>query len=260
MASRRNRSINMPAPYLKRLWLDASRVGDPKAYPFCLPFLQFEFELNFDRPITIIVGENGTGKSTLLEGIAVLAGYDEAGGGRGHMPVNHSNALEEMGGQLSKALRASWLPKITNGWFFRAESFFSVARYLDEINAEHVPGVPDGTPPNFLSHSHGEGFLRFFQERCQRQGIYIFDEPESALSPARQIEFLKLMRMMESSGICQVIMATHSPVLMAYPGATLLQLTKYGLEPVTVEQTDHYRVMREFCDDPAGFVQAALEE
>jgi predicted ATPase len=100
--------------------------------------------------------------------------------------------------------------------------------------------------------------LRFFEERCQRQGIFIFDEPESALSPARQIEFLKLMRRMEESTICQVVMATHSPVLMAYPNATLLRLMKYGLEPVTVEQTDHFKVMREFCDDPAGFVEAAI--
>jgi predicted ATPase len=109
-----------------------------------------------------------------------------------------------------------------------------------------------GTPPDFLSHSHGEGFLRFFEERCQRQGIFIFDEPESALSPARQIEFLKLMRRMDNSGNCQIIMATHSPVLMAYPNARLLRLSKYGLEPVTVEQTDHYKVTREFCADPAG--------
>jgi predicted ATPase len=255
MASRRNRSINMPAPYLKRLWLDASRVGDPKAYPFCLPFLQNEFELSFDRPITIIVGENGTGKSTLLEGIAALAGFDEAGGGKGYMPVDHSGAVEVMGGELSSALRASWLPKITgNGWFFRAESFFTVARYLDQAAIDALK-----IPPNFLSHSHGEGFLRFFEERCQKQGIFIFDEPESALSPARQVEFLKLMRMMEASTICQVIMATHSPMLMAYPGATLLRLTKYGLDPITVEQTDHYKLMREFCDDPAGFVQAAME-
>jgi predicted ATPase len=259
MVSRRNRTIDMPAPYLRRVWLDRSVVTDRAAYPFCLPFLQGEFELSFDRPITIIAGENGTGKSTLLEGIAVMAGFDEAGGGKGHMPVDHSEAIEAMGGELSTALRAGWLPKITNGWFFRAESFFAVARYLDYANRP-IPGVPGGVQPDFLSHSHGEGFLRFFQERCQRQGIFIFDEPESALSPARQMEFLKLMWRMEQSTICQIIMATHSPMLMAYPNARLLRLSKYGLEPVTVEQTDHYKVMREFCDDPAGFVEAAIEE
>ena len=255
MSRKRNRLINLPAPYLKPIWLEASLVDGAQEYPFCLPFLRNGFELDFDRPVTIIVGENGTGKSTLLEGIAVLAGYDEAGGGKGYRPVDHARAVEAMGGRLSRALRASWLPKITNGWFFRAESFFSVARYVDEAALD--VGKP---PPDFLSHSHGEGFLRFFQERCQRQGIFIFDEPESALSPNRQIEFLKLMRLMDQSKISQIIMATHSPLLMAYPGAALLQLSKYGLEPVTVEETDHFRIMREFWSAPAEFIKVMLEE
>lgn len=253
---RSSRVIKMPAPYLRRVWLDASRVTDRDAYPFCLPlFAKGEFELDLDHAITIIVGENGTGKSTLLEGIAALAGYDEAGGGKGYRPVDHSRAREAMGGTLAQALRASWLPKITTGWFFRAESFFSVARYLDEAALD-----AHAMPPDFLSHSHGEGFLRFFDERCRRQGIFIFDEPESALSPSRQIEFLKLLRRMDASGICQVIMATHAPILMAYPGARLLRLTKYGLEPVTLEQTDHFRLIREFCADPAAFVATMTAE
>ncbi|MCC8942882.1 AAA family ATPase [Bradyrhizobium sp. Arg68] len=253
--ARRNRTINMPAPYLRRVWLDPARIANCDVYPFVLPLLRDDFELTFDKAITIIVGENGTGKSTLLEGIAVLAGFDDAGGGKGYRPVDHSRALEEMGGALADALRASWLPKITNGWFFCAESFFSVARYLDEAALDDPFGGP---PPDFLSHSHGEGFLRFFDERCQRQGIFIFDEPESALSPSRQIEFLKLLDRMNAIGHCQVIMATHSPVLMAYPGATVLRLTKYGLEPVSLKDTDHFKVMREFCDDPEGFVEGAL--
>ena len=169
-------------------------------------------------------------------------------------PVDHSQAIEAMGGRLAQALRASWLPKITNGWFFRAESFFSVARYLDQA------AVGSGNrSPDFLSHSHGEGFLRFFDERCRRQGIFIFDEPESALSPSRQIDFLKLLRRMDESGICQVIMATHAPILMAYPNARLLRVTKYGLEPVTLEQTEHFRLIREFCADPALFVETMME-
>ncbi len=250
------RPIRLPAPYLKRVWLDLSRVADPASYPFCLRFLSNGFEIDFERAITIIVGENGTGKSTLLEGIAALAGYDEAGGGKGYRPVDHSQAIEVMGGSLSKGLRASWLPKITNGWFFRAESFFSVARYLDEAAREPL----SGPPPDYLSHSHGEGFLRFFEERCKRQGIFIFDEPESALSPSRQIEFLKLLRRMDKSGNCQVIMATHSPMLMAYPAARLLRLSKYGLDPITVEETDHYRLVREFCADPDAFIEAVLDD
>ena len=251
MNSRRNRPIDLPAPYLRRVWLEPSRIADRGAYPFCLPFLGDDFELSFDRSITIIAGENGTGKSTLLEGIAVLAGYDEAGGGKGYKPVDHSGAMEVMGGRLSSALRASWLPKVTNGWFFRAESFFSVARYLDQAGSPYA---------DFLSHSHGEGFMRCFEERCQRQGLFIFDEPESALSPARQIEFLKLLRRMDRLGQCQVIMATHAPILMAYPGARLLGLSKYGLEPVTIEQTQHFRIMREFCAAPEEFVETMLED
>ena len=253
MARSRTRPTRLPPPYLKRLWLDTALVPDREAYPFCLPFLH-DFELAFDRPITIIVGENGTGKSTLLEGIAVLAGYDEAGGGKGYMPVDHSRAVEATGGRLAKALRASWLPKITNGWFFRAESFFSVARYLDVAAIEG-----DAAPPDFLSHSHGEGFLRFFEERCQRQGIFIFDEPEGALSPSRQLEFLKLLRRMEQAQNSQVIIATHAPLLMAYPGARLLGFTPDGLAPTTLEATDHYRLMREFCANPAAFVETMIE-
>jgi len=172
MASRRNRPINLPAPYLKRIWLEPSRIASREAYPFCLPLLRDDFELSFDKAITIIVGENGTGKSTLLEGIAVLAGYDEAGGGKGYMTVDHSWALEKMGGRLSSALRASWLPKITNGWFFRAESFFSVARYLDEMAQKYPMG--GGPPPDFLSHSHGEGFLRFLRGALPEAGHLYF--------------------------------------------------------------------------------------
>jgi predicted ATPase len=201
------------------------------------------------------VGENGTGKSTLLEGIAVLAGFDEAGGSKGQRPVDHSGAAEIMGGSLSQALRGSWLPKITHGWFFRAESFFSVARYLDR-SALSVGAAP----PDFLSHSHGEGFLRFFEERCRRQGLFIFDEPESALSPTRQLELLKLLRRMDRSRTAQVVMATHAPMLMACPNARLLQLSKYGIEPVTLEDTTHYRLLREFFAAPRAFVKSLTEE
>ena len=249
--ARKNRPIDLPAPYLKRVWLEPANVADRDVYPFSLPFLHDDFELTFDTAITIIVGENGTGKSTLLEGIAALAGYDEAGDGKGYRPVDHAHAREKMGGALSKALRASWLPKITNGWFFRAESFFTVARYLDEAGSPYA---------DFLSHSHGEGFLRFFEERCQRQGLFIFDEPEAALSPSRQIEFLKLLRAMERSGICQVIMATHAPLLMAYPGARLLSLTRGGLQPVRVEDTAHFKTLRDFCAGPEEFVKEVLGE
>jgi predicted ATPase len=249
--TRKYNHTSLPPPYLKRVWIDDGQVPDRDAYPFCLPmFREPNFELEFDKPVTIIVGENGSGKSTLLEGIAVLAGFDEAGGGPGYRPVDHSRAIERSGGLLAEALKGSWLPKVGRGWFFRAESFFSVARYLDEAAQEPL----GGPPPDFLSFSHGEGFMRFFEERCQSAGIFIFDEPESALSMSRQFEFLKLLHRMQGAGNSQVILATHSPILMALPGARLLWLQKYGLQPVTLEDTDHYKMMREFILDPHGTV------
>lgn len=133
----RYRHTSLPPPYLKRIWLDAEAEVDWRAYPWCLPlFRGRDFELHFDKPVTIIAGENGVGKSTLLEAIGVLAGFDESGGGPGYRTVDNSIALESSGGALAGALNASWLPKIGQGWFFRAESFFSVARYLDTAARE----------------------------------------------------------------------------------------------------------------------------
>ena len=254
--TRPRRPLNLPAPYLRRIWLDPERVppGGRTRYPFGLPLFHDDFNLAFDTPITIIVGENGTGKSTLLEAIAVLAGFDEAGGAAGFRPVDHSGAIEATGGELAKALKASWLPRLNAGWFFKAESFFSVARYVDQAALD-----VGGPPPDFLSHSHGEGFLRFFEERCRSQGIYIFDEPESALSPARQLAFLKLLGRMDRSRTAQVILATHSPILMAYPGATLLAATSRGFEPTTLEETSHYRLVHAFAGSPHGFIARVLK-
>lgn len=255
--ARRRQLTRLKAPYLKRVLLEPGKVEDREDYPWSLPlFSDDEFELAFTTPITIIVGENGTGKSTLLEAIGALAGYDEAGGGKGYRPVDHSRAIDRSGATLAGALRAHWLPKVTSGWFFRAETFYSVARYLDEAAREPL----GGPPPDFLSWSHGEGFMRFFEERCDRQGLYILDEPESALSPSRQVELLKLLGRMDRSGVAQVIMATHSPLLMACPGARLLRITRFGLDETDFRDTDHFRMMREFCADPDAFMSEALEE
>lgn len=169
--------------------------------------------------------------------------------------MDNSGALERGGATLAAGLKASWLPKVGQGWFFRAESFFSVARYLDE--AAHEDG---GLGPDFLSHSHGEGFIRFFEERCSRPGIFLFDEPESALSPVRQFEFLKLLQRMEEGGQSQAIVITHSPILMACPCARLLGMGKYGIEPVELENTQHFRIYRQFVLDPHGVVGDMLAE
>jgi predicted ATPase len=249
----RKPAVRLPPPYLRRIWLDNTRVEDKAVYPFSLPLFQNGFEWEFDRAVTIIVGENGVGKSTLIEGIAALAGYDEAGGGKGYRPVDHSTTVATSGCRLADALKAAWLPKVTNGWFFRAESFFTVARYLDDA-ANDVGEAP----PDFLSMSHGEGFLRFFEERCARGGLYFFDEPESALSPARQLSFLRLLARLDKAANAQVIMATHSPILMAFPGARLVKMTRHGLEATTLAATDHFRLVAEFCADPKGFIAASL--
>lgn len=252
--ARKRRDTRLPAPFLKRLTLIADRMGDRAAYPMNLPWLDPEaFELAFETPVTVIVGENGSGKSTLIEAIAALAGYDEAGGGKGYRPVDHSRALDQSGAALGDAMRAAWLPKVTDGWFFRAESFFSVARYLDETAMDG-----GGAPPDFLSWSHGEGFIRVFEERMARQGLYLMDEPESALSPNRQLDLLRLLARLQETAAAQVILATHSPILMATPGAHVLQMTRLGPEPTQFKDTPHFRLYRSFVTDPDAFVQAAL--
>jgi predicted ATPase len=250
--AKRAKGTRLPAPFLQFIrWRDPD-ADRPKDYPFTLPFLRdTDWELTFTTPVTILIGENGTGKSTLIEAIASLSGYDEAGGGKGYRPVDHSSALDRSGAALADHFRASWLPKVTDGWFFRAESFFSVARYLDEV------GSPTA---DFLSMSHGEGFLRFFEERCTRQGLYMLDEPESALSPARQLDLLAILARIQETAVSQVIMATHSPLLMALPGARVLQITRFGLSEIDYRQSRHFRLYQSFASDPALFIADALEE
>jgi predicted ATPase len=233
---------------------DAPAV-DGAHYPFNIPlFGDPGFEIRFEKPVTILVGENGSGKSTLLEAIAVLAGFSEGGGGYGHRAVDRSDISGTDGGVLADALRAAWLPKVGKGFFFRAETFFSLARYIDR--AAHDVGA---ARPDYLSWSHGEGFLGFFEERADQQGIYIFDEPESALSPSRQFEFLRLLRRIQRANNSQVIMATHSPILMALPDADLWQISPQGIEAVRLEDTAHYRLYREFVEYPHETVEAMTE-
>lgn len=252
MASRRPQKTNLPSPYLKRITWARPDEDRPTDYPFSLPFLKDQhWEIEFTTPVTILVGENGAGKSTMIEALAALAGYDEAGGAKGYRPVDHSGAVEGSGAELASHLRASWLPKITTGWFFKAETFWSVARYMDEVGSASA---------DFLSHSHGEGFLRLFAERCSRQGLYLMDEPESALSPARQLDLVEMLARVQETASAQIIMATHSPILMGTPGARLLQVTRFGLEAVSLQDTRHFRLYRAFCLDPHRFIAEELKQ
>lgn len=253
--ARKARDIRLPAPYLKRILCRPGAFDGRSGYPFDLPWLKGgDFELAFTTPVTILVGENGTGKSSLIEAVAALAGFDEAGGGKGYMPVDHSGAIDVSGAGLASCLTGQWLPKLTHGWFFRAESFFSIARYLDQAAID-----AGEAPPDFLSWSHGEGFMRFFEERCRNQGLYLFDEPESALSPRRQLELLRIVKDLDARGNAQVIMATHSPFLMALPGARLLEITRFGIEERDYRETDNFRLYREFTGDPERFIDEALQ-
>lgn len=251
--ARKRTATSLPPPYLKRIWFPDEKRADVdwNSYPFSLPlFEKGEFAFEFTAGITIFVGENGAGKSTLLEAIAGLAGFRDGGGGQGMSAVSSSAVSGQDAGDVGNALRGAWLPQIKDGWFFRAETFFSVARYLDEAGSPYA---------DFLSSSHGEGFLQFFEERLNRQGLFIFDEPESALSPHKQFDFLKILRRMQRNENAQVIIATHSPLLMALPDADLQFVDPYGLRSVTLEETPHFRIYREFAAYPHETIEAMIE-
>jgi predicted ATPase len=249
-------STNLPPPWLRRVWIKDELVTERRGYPFHIPMFRSEgFELTFDNPVTIIIGDNGSGKSTLLEAIAELAGFGKMGGGRDHQIFDSNPWEEDSGRSLAQFMGASWLPKMASGWFFRAESFFNLSNFLEQSAHDVGSGGPD-----YLSHSHGEGFMRFFRERGNRKGLFIFDEPESALSPQRQFDFIRHLVSQVAENNVQAIIATHSPILMAIPSAKLLQLDRRGLNETSFRETSHFRLYREFFVDPEGTVAAMIEE
>jgi predicted ATPase len=236
----RGRDTKLPAPYLRSVRFADPDERFPSGFPFDLPWLTPEFELEFDQPVTILMGENGAGKSTRLEALANLAGFPVRGGGA----WDGGSSKDEGSVALANRLRAGWLPKMKKGWFLKAINFSEVAGQTDS---------------DYLSMSHGEGFFEMIGQRMSGQGIYLLDEPEAALSPARQLELLVFLSAFQREADAQVIMATHSPILMAVSGATLLQITHRDLREVNLRETEHFRLMSAFTDDPEGFVQAALD-
>jgi predicted ATPase len=255
--ARRSYNSNLPPPFLKRLSFLEERVKADE-FPFTIPaFQRGKLTLDFERPITIIVGENGTGKSTLLEGIAGQCGFNLSGGNRNHLYASDRNSAP-----FGDVLRLSWLPKVSRGFFLRAESFFNFGHYIDQVHKDHpTHGTLEPYGGKSLhEQSHGESFLALFNNKFRSQAIYILDEPEAALSPKRQLQFLKVMRLLELAGESQFIIATHSPILMAYPRAQLLMFDGRVIREAALSETPHYQLTRNFVMNPKAMMEELFAE
>ena len=229
------------APFLRRITLPPEKA-DPTRYPFNVPAFRDGQDLEVKSRVTFFVGENGSGKSTLLEALAKCCGFNVHGGGR-----DHAVQTDDDPDDLASALRLSWQPKATEGFFMRAESFFNFATYIDQVSTLQRYGGR-----RLHEQSHGESFLALFLNRFDR-GIYILDEPEAALSPQRQLAFLKVIHDLEASGQAQFVIASHSPILLGYPNATLLSLDGGPIHEVRHQETEHFKVTKAFLDSPERF-------
>ncbi len=222
-----------------------------RCYPFSAAAINGTAGLRFERPITFFVGENGSGKSTLLDAIARRCGIHIWDKPKRHLA--HNNPYET---KLGQYLTPTWSNGHVAGSIFRAETFRDLADFLDDV-ALCDPGrlhYHGGRILNTLSH--GEGILSYFGGRLRIKGLYLLDEPEAALSPASQIKFLQLLRRLAADGLSQFIIATHSPILLACPGAQIFSFDARRIEEVEYENTAHYQLYRQFFDDRAVFMNA----
>jgi predicted ATPase len=194
--------------------------------------------------VTFFIGENGSGKSTLLEAIAVAAGFNAEGGSRNFRFATRSSESELHA--CIRLVRGVHRPR--DGFFLRAESYFNVATEIERLDAEPGPSppiLPAFGGRSLHEQSHGESFFALLQTRFRRDGFYVLDEPEAALSPSRQLAFLARLHELVRLG-SQFVIATHSPILMAYPEARLLELSASGIREVSYEDTEHFKVTRAF--------------
>ena len=251
----------VPNPYyLRSVRLERERVPSFGAYPFSLPAVRGLHRMDFHPEVTFLIGENGSGKSTLLEAIAVRSGFNPEGG-PGHLGF----ATRSTHSDLARYIDLGTGGRANDGYFLRAESFYNVATRVEEVDAADFATLPPlGRPIREFygdrplhEQSHGESFFALLTERFAGGGVYLLDEPEAALSPVRQMAALvrirDLVRMRS-----QFVIATHSPILMAYPGARILQLDEGGIREVEYEETEHFVVTREFLNNPRGMLRELM--
>jgi predicted ATPase len=246
MSRRRPRSS--PGPYLLQAELLRERIPDASRFPYTLPAIRHLSTLAFHPKVTFLVGENGTGKSTLLEAIAIGLRLNPEGGSR-----NFNFATRASHSSLDGCLRlARSMNTPGDSYFLRAESFYNVATEIERLDEE-----PGGGPPIISAYggrslheqSHGESFFALFRNRFRKNGMYLMDEPEAALSPNRQLQFLALLHDYCTNG-CQFVIATHSPIIMAYPDSQIYVLDTDAIRKIAYTDTEHYQVTRGFLSNP----------
>jgi predicted ATPase len=211
-------------------------VEDPSQYPFTIPSIRSMRRISLDQSVTFLVGENGSGKSTLIEAIAVGAGLNAEGGSR-----NLRFSTRPSHSSLHEHLTLSWRGRPRRAFFLRAESFYNVASAYEQL-----------FPTSLHEQSHGESFIEAMQRHFWERGLYLLDEPESALSLRGQLALLRHMHERLSEH-CQFIISTHSPILLAFPGARIYAMTDEGPHPLDYHETDQYQMTRAFLDDPDQF-------
>jgi len=243
--------------FLVRATLRRDKVTSFADFPFSIPAIGSLDTIEFDRPVTFFVGENGAGKSTLLEAIAVGMGLNAEGGSR-----NFRFATRESHSNLSDFLRLSRsVRRVRDSYFLRAESYFNVATEIEALDREPAAGPPiiDSYGGKSLhEQSHGESFFSLFMNRLRGNGLYFFDEPEAALSPTRQLSFLSRLHDLVKEG-SQFLIATHSPILLAYPDAAIHVLDDGPPRRIEYRDTEHYGVTRTFLNDTERMLDILLD-
>lgn len=239
--------------YIRSIELMQGDFTGEDAYLASIPAIQGLRRLDLSaRPVTFFVGENGSGKSTLLEALAVAAGFNPEGGS-----INLRFATVNTHSGLYRHLRLIREPhRPRDGYYLRAESFYNMASALDEIDDT---GYRSYGGRSLHRQSHGESFLSLVLNRLGGKGLYIFDEPEAALSPSRQLALLCAMHQLVQKG-SQLLIATHSPILMAYPQALIYQLDEQGIARAAYEDTEHYQITHSFLKDPARMLEALFAD